>query len=784
MSYLKLDRTNINYGVEADSKFLYLSEVIDSDCSYVTPKLIISSEELDIYFGNSFTQRDYYNELLHYGVSLLLYRPIKKETKNEELDLSEYQEIIDYSEGNPKEKDYIFYDNLPDGGVPEDYDPGKYKFYVSTEDAYYIWYEGEYIKPENVPTESISSSELNRDTLRLIDYEFSGNGKFSYCHPKYRNRSHTPVYTEDISEFSKSLTQSIYSHGVFDETRTVAFTLDFSKVKEFRESDYIVFPLSSGYPYSRVQFYFGDQPPLGADIISGAYSHKVHGDTLEDKISWVITSLGKSKDDGGFGYKIIKEGEKKYTIYSSDLLQDQHFYTPQGLVFERNDEVTQNIYSILSEDHKRLEVFSKTIGPGDENIKIKIEKLSGDFKEHYRFTISRYTYVEIFEGPLYIENDPETETFTSLEKIINQGSKLVEIKFYNQGRSVDDSNDGLIPGEYELSRAKSEKDYSPEDYWRALEKIKEFNLSEDFLLVPEIEKYEIIGASSDTSWISEYTRFLEYAEEKNCQVLFSNHTWNYGCSELQILSEEPQNPSEDIMYGVKVDENTIIYKTYSQENGWKIYNSDPDHKYQVHEIEETFGDGYTGNHIFNYTKDTSNRLVYFYQDLSFYGYSRPAYYIFLKGIISGKYSEEVDNIEYAPPVDPYEEENSNLQKWKSNFLSCNNHIFYYKEFFNHPGDWKYETTILTRFCIDKVSNTVSRELPQYLGAETSGEILKGLQGILDGLRLKFPIIYSLDIDYIEEDQENQVLSVYLDLEVKELLEHDIKLSVTLNFNNT
>jgi hypothetical protein len=170
--------------------------------------------------------------------------------------------------------------------------------------------------------------------------------------------------------------------------------------------------------------------------------------------------------------------------------------------------------------------------------------------------------------------------------------------------------------------------------------------------------------------------------------------------------------------------------------------------------------------------------------MSFYGYTRPAYYVFLKGIISGKYSEEVDNIEYTSPTDPYEEENSNLQKWKSNFLSCNNHIFYYKEFFNHPGDWKYETTILTRFCINKVSNTVSRELPQYLGAETSGEILKGLQSILDGLRLKFPIIYSLSIDYIEEDQENQVLSVYLDLEIKELLEHDIKLSVTLNFNNT
>lgn len=783
MSYLKLGKTNINYGVKPDSKFLYLSEIVDSDCSYITPKLITSSEELDIYFGNSFTQRNYYDELLHYGVSLLLYRPIKTETYNEKNDLSEYEKIIDYSDMPPKEKDYLYYDNLPENGIPEDYEPGKYKFYVSSENSYYIWYEGQYIKPEDIPTEYNSSSLINRDTLRLIDYDFAGDGKFNYCHPKYRSRSHIPVYTEDIEDFSKSLLQSIYSHGVDDESRTVAFTLDFSGVKEIKDSDYIVFPLPSGFPYSRIQFYFGNQPTLGSDIISGAYSYKVHGNTLDEKIEWIIESLTRSKDDGGFGYKVIKEGEKKFILYSSDLLLDQHFYIMSGLVFEKNTEVTQNIYSILSENHKRLEIFSKTIGPSDENIKIKIEKLS-EYDEYYRFIISRYSYEEVFEGPLYLTIDTDTQTFTSLEKIINQNSNLIEIKVYNQGRSIDNPKDGLIPGEYELSRAKSEKEYTPEDYWRAIEKLRELNFSEDFLLVPEINKYEIIGASSDTSWISEYTKFLDYANEKNCQVLISNHSWKYDCTELQILSEEPQNPKEGIMYGVKVDENTITYKSYSQKYGWKIYNSDEEHKNQVHEIEETFGDDYSGNHIFNYTKDTSNRLVYFYNEMSFYNYTRPAYYIFLKGIISGKYSEEVDNIEYTTPTDPYEEENSNLQKWKSNFLSCNDHIFYYKELFNHPGDWEYDTTILTRFCMDKVSNTVSRELPQYLGSETSGEVLTGLNSILTGLKDRFPIIYYLGVDSVNEDIQNQTLSINLNLEIKELLEHDIRLSVTLNFNNT
>ena len=73
MSYIKLDRTQIRYPYKTENPFIFISEIIDSDCSFVTPKLITSSDELDIYFGNSFTQRDYYNELLHYGASLLLY---------------------------------------------------------------------------------------------------------------------------------------------------------------------------------------------------------------------------------------------------------------------------------------------------------------------------------------------------------------------------------------------------------------------------------------------------------------------------------------------------------------------------------------------------------------------------------------------------------------------------------------------------------------------------------------------------------------------------------------
>ena len=779
MSYLKLDQTSINYTTSLGTSNLFVSEIIDSDCSYVTPKVITSSEELDIYFGKSFTQREYYEELLQSGVSLLLYRPIKENLGLEELDLSEYKEILDFDTMPLREKKYEYIDELPSDGIPEYYSPGKYKFYVTTEESYYIWYEGDYIKASDFPSDDYSSSLVNRDTLRLLDYAL-GSKSFKYCHPKYRSRSYNPTYTEDLTGITESLLQSIESHGgIGDDCRTVAYTLDFTGVKNFGETDYIVFPLSSDSRHSRVQFYFGSQPPLEADIISGAESKQILGDTKEDKIKNIISELKEN-----YGFKVIEYSKTKYVIYTSDLLQDLQFFSLEGLVYEKNETISQNIYSILSDEHKRLEVFSRTIGPGDSDIKFKIEKLSGDFKEHYRITISRYTYTEVFEGSLYIEYDESTGTFSSLETVINQESDLVEIKIYNQGRSIDNSEDGLIPGEYELKRAISEKSYTPADYWRALSKLQEFNLSEDFLLVPEIEKYEIIGASSDTSWISEYTTLLGYAEEKNCQVLFSNHSWKFGCTRLEMLQEDPEKPEEEVMYGIAKDQDTIIYKSYSSDAGWTIYNFDDKHKYRVHEIEEIFSPGYTGNHIFNYTKDTSNRLVYFYQDMTFYGNSRPAYYMFLKGIISGKYSETSDTIDYKSPVNSYEEDKSNLQTWKSNFLSFNDHIYYYRNFFNHTGDWNYKTSILTRFCMDKVTNTVMREFPQYLGSETIGELRSGLQSILTSLIQNFPIIYSLSIGSITENSENQSILVYLILEIKELLEKDIKLSVTLNFNNT
>lgn len=765
MSYLKLDKTNISYYEKIANPYnLILSQIIDSSCSPVTPKMIYTEEELDIYFGRSFKEREYYRELLSKGASLLLYKPIHKGTYGEPvLDLSEYTYHTEKF-------------NSPED-LPDPTPQGNYIFKVGPDEEEYVWYLSRYVPVRLLPTEEKPSSFLNRNTLRLCDRGFSETYKFSWCHPKYTSIDYTPSYTERIEdEEIPSLLQSIKSHGLDDENRGIVFDLDFTDVEDFGGSNYIVFPLSSDFEYPRVQFYFSSYPPLGADVINGGYSEKIQPGNKFEVTNNILNALRNK-----YGYKITKTGNYSYKIRTTDTLKDQNFFKLPGLIYKKDFIGTQNILSLLSKDHNRLEIYSKTFGPGDEPIYVTVEKVKGK-QEYYRFSFSCYTYTETFEGPLYLEEDEETQTFISLEKLINQGSKLVEIKVYNQGRNKDNPLDGISEGSYILARAEKESTSKPEDYHRALDILKDYNISEDFLLVPDIYKFTIQGASKNENWIKEYETLLDYANQKNCQVLITNFSYKFGCDSLVFVNELPGDPKTNVMYGLEVDTDTILYETWDGKT-WTIYNSDPLHQNRVTEIQETFKPEYNGNQIFNYTKDQDNRLVYFYQDMSLYGYYRPSYYMFLDSLQTGIYTKTTDQILYKSPVQPYQEDTTDLGRWKSNFLSCNEHIFYYRELFGHTGDWKYNTTILSRFCMSKVSNTISREFPFYLGLQTTGEIIRGLNSILSSLLRQYPIIGYLSLNQIEEDIDNQKISVTIDLGIREKLDKDVNLSVTINFNN-
>lgn len=819
MSYLKLDRTKINYIVPNITRGgIILSQVIDSEYGPETPKLISSIEELDIYFGRSFKEREYFEELLSGDVTLLLTNPYVEE-EIPVIDVSGWK-VVDKIKAPDTDIEISLqhYTQLPAEGEDE------VKYYIEDEKEYFIYVKedgiGEWIKVSDIPLKKNPKLLSNRDTLRLTKRGWRGDeglkvdnvwdeNELPWCWPKYSSLTITPEYTETPN--IDSVINSLEGGTLGDEEKFLGFILDFSKVpssgmgkKEDENWTYLVIPAPGN---RKIQFHIGDSLPPDIFHTEDNEGNNVkipESVSLDEQINLIITSLR------GNGWTCEKADETGlvWKMYSGVFLPDLKFYNIPGIEFKGDIETTHNILSIVSSRHKRMEFFSKTIGSGDEKIKVEISKLQGK-TEWYRIIVSRYDNQEIFEGPLYLELDEETNTFRSLEKTINQYSSLVSCKIYHEWSyleedergsvkeisvpySKENQEDGLPTGEFTLSRAISQSPWSPEDYWRGLEKLLEFGVSEDFLMIPRIEDYLKTGVRCDESWYSEYKDFHEYATSKNCQVLVSNHPYYFGCETYDTFDSptigRPDSPKENHLYLV----DGVSAEIWDGER-WTVISREGEDRWK--EITETLSPGYTGNQIFNYLiknengdvvkdLDPDNRLVYFYQDMTYLGWTRPAWYVFLKGVLSGEYSIEVNDIVYDSPSKYYTEDEVKLEECKSNFLSDNGHIYYYRRFFSHPGDWKYTTSILSRFCMDKVSNTVSRDFPAYLAKETTGEIIRGLQNILTNLKSRYPIIYSLDIDYIEEDTYNQKLSVYLNLGIRETLDKDVKLSVTLNFNFT
>ena len=808
MSYLKLDRTKINYiSPKRTRSGIILSQVIPSECGPEKPKIISDTQELDIFFGRSFPEREYFEELLSGDVTLLLTNPKKSEFREiPVIDISKFSEVTEVSPGIPILHSYQL-PEPPKNRDSEEYDKfleevsGK-KYWASEESEYYVYYQDSWISESNLPVSILPGSTINHDTLRLNSKGWSDEKGFPWCWPKYSSSDWTPEYPESNVEGVKTTFESLLStiHDTKDWSgKSVGFTLDFSgisgekmKAPEENSQSYLVIPVSNG---RMIQFYLGESGSLPPDTLGSTEDFNLEDEgTLKEQIEKILREIS------GYGWKYIQVDEEGlvYELFNEDICPDIEFYNIPGISFKGDTLVSHNILSVLSENHRRLEFYSQTLGHGDEDINIEITKIPGK-TEWYRVIISRYGYQEVFEGPLYLEYSEDTEIYTCLEKMINLGSRLVTVKVYKtwtdeEGVIKDyireNPGHGLPEGEFTLSRAIPDRSWEPEDFWSGLEELSEFGVSEDFLMIPRIEDYLKTGVKAGESWYSEYKDLHEYAAEKNCQVLISNNPYYFGCETYDTFENptmgRPENPKEKHLYiinGISAEiwdgKKWIILATKDGGDRWK-------------EIIETLSPGYTGNQIFNYqikddlgnvTKDLDpdNRLVYFYQDMTYLGWWRPAWYVFLRGLISGNYSPEVSDIIYDSPAKYYTEDTVSLGKYKSNFLSENGHIFYYRQIFS--GDSPV-TSVLSRFCMDKVSGTVSREFPKYLGKETTGEIIRGLQGILTGLRSRYSMIYSLEMSGMEENLEKQTLSIYLDLGIRETLDKDIKLSVTLNFNFT
>lgn len=896
MPYIKQNTSKINYQYSIGADTFIVSGIVDSKCSYKSPVIVRDKQSLDIYFGKSFPERNYFIELLEMGVSLLLYKPVSSEKRilSEYLDLTKFLEYIPSRE-NPE--------YFPKGGADTEEQRYIYRDYETKEN--YIWDEslGEYVNiknlPQNLYLEENYLSWYNRDTLRLcskdkfeyhnkyqidkhfedkifseIDYVEPDKGLLREVHLNFYNELdeeiklyikpdkdtehflslipgnnciESSIYLKDLfsggnfrvsikfddnsllenlywfrdtslldliqsskTDFSnlgqietvlitgefnsnydnpieccypryktddsfvyqgQSLSQHFlenpsYLKEVLKDQRTLSFKFSFDKSILIENSSYICIPSPKSNENALILYYNDEENikyPFSSSLIN-----KIIKINIKDK-NWdeiLEETLIKFQD---LGYKSISSLENSLILYSEyGTIISSSFTNINGIIISPNQGITHDILSQETENYKRIEFYSKTIGPSEDNIKIKIEEV--DYREdRYKITVSRFGYSEIYEGNLYDEPDQDGK-IQSLDSIINERSRLIECRLFREksNGSIWRKGDiaGKLPiGEWSLKRAYSEQT-SSSMYWESLEHLRNFEVKEDFILIPEIERflnsstnYDIIG------YFPEYQDLLNYCTEKNCQALIGN--LNFG-----IKNEYPtvnESPEERMIYN-----SGGMYKVY-----WKG-------KYHTLSLSSNSLILKWGNtFIYNYNEDYDNRLVFFYRDMLLMGkFPRPAYYIFLKGILTGVYSLTSLKLIYdSPLIDPYKEEDYEkvFTIKKSNYLLDNGQYFFYKNYQNHPGNGVYNTTILTRFAVGKVSRTLENNKWVFLGKQLRGDIRKSIEGLLLKLKTKYSLYKSISLIDFQIDHSNNSIIIRLNLQLKELVDKPVKLDIELNY---
>jgi len=776
--YIKLNTIRLQYTKEVNDIFI-LAEVPDSTMSYEKPVIVRTVDELESWFGKWFTSYDYFVELLERNISLYLYKPISPDKIKDEqyIDLSTYtmaSEIYPTKEslpliGDPSTKYwvgglYVDWDNLKEyeegevKNLPQNPNPGtKYlmndvwytyvnKQWISSRDSigcFYIWLWDSWVSEKDLPqnTEVTSISQENRDTLLLARPGY--NYSITHCHPEY-HESRLGVFSGDYDGPAINITAPIDLGDSIESTYVYKLRFQGSLPDYF----YLVLP----DPIHQDLYYLvynGDDDSIESKVpisfIPNTDSRKKINTNWED-VKTYITSFYPPTN-------IINNGDE-LILYSTRAIPVDDYYDFPGLTVSTSFRDSQNLLTTnLGEQFWNVEVWSKTIGRADPDyeddlITLQIEELKSG--EEYRFTVSRLSYSEIFEGKLHPGTGEER-----LDYIISRDSKLVHVRF-------DNITDGLRTGTWKLRGATAES-YNPEMYWRGLEAMfTTDSIHPDYILVPKKENW-----TSDISNPDYLEKFLSVCTSYSCQALIQNDLPKYIIREVSVLPD----PSEEL-------EDYILWTT-GDGHYWR--------KGEAGLIEET--DRVTietsqnlGDFIYNLQGDQDNRLVYFYQGMTVYGRQRPGYYLYLLGLFNDIYSASSSVINYNNFVDnPYvdEEFEETLKRYKSNYLVGNNQIFYYKDYQNGNP---YTSTGWMRFAIGKITRELQRNRSAYLGKRNSVEIERGIREVLNNIVRRFSIIDQIEILNFQVSNSENRINLHLETKVKDLVDNNIGLDITINYN--
>ena len=517
--YLKLGNTRLVYEQPTIDDFMIFAQVIDSDMAFERPVVVRTKDQLQVLFGQDFSEKEFLDELLDWGIVLYLTKPVSETEDTWQdgyVDLSKF--AIDDSQVYP---DY-----------PEEYNSTTI-YHIVNQDGYlytpqgelygnFIYYEGDFVDIKNLPQNigGFKTNSLNnRDTL-TINKE---GAQIQYVNPRYRKNY---IILESKNNISL---EGLDLRRIKKGYQTMAFRLtideDTFQGSPDKTGSYIVIQDRIGI---RHLLYYGIKPTI---------KQKYYNEDAVERFN----SLGDLKimiESLGYFWH-----EATNMLYSEFPVQTTYFYDIPGFEMVPDYNATHDILSELCEGDEKLRLWSKTIGPGgrDGDIEVMVEKLDDTDDPEYRITLTRFDYSEVFEGYL-----TEKEDYERLDRQINCGSILAYADF------LEDNPGDLPEGTWTLCGAIAESK-TPAMYKKSLDLLMsddiEDNVYPDFLMIPDIHLYGDEMAGGDDSgpeYYSIYTDLLRYAENLGCQVLVQNNVI--------------ENEKEDYVYNYTRDvENRLVY---------------------------------------------------------------------------------------------------------------------------------------------------------------------------------------------------------------------------------
>ena len=765
-------KINILSENQNNSDFIVLAELVNSSMGYEKPILVRNSRDLLIWFGDEFEEYNYFRELLELDkVSLYLFRSIETTGASMNID-NRYYYIPDVSPNTQETLDALedhtcFWidgaehnENL----LPEVGEEGKlYKVirrdginYDSTYNIRYSYYQynsdsGSYFLYSSLDKNKNIKSLQNRDRLSVGYYQTDGSEDkvitYSYYHPGMDYEStggpeERLIEIEDFNEFQENVLSGHITRNLIASGKNIT-------EESLRSDKYI--PLRDVDSETETEC---DLPTVEDTEITYFFSWPSEMNTSEAYDEESVINYDSM-------YYCLEPKIYRFTVQRRYGLATEDFSGFYG---------TASIGG-MNYGSQNGSGFTYTLGSGTRLLGMNKVFNLNNYPSYSKgqFIVFR-EYYNMPEGfiikPDFLLNQKDIydyyvdggEVYRFESKTIGKGSEDIKVEVRWIETYTEKNNIYSVT----ISRYDYQEFFEgPLEYEFGVERL-DHQISRESKLI----RFKIIPQSEPEEGWPEGEWELKGAYEEESKDI--DYSFNYLCKNLEdfppdfvLIPKKEQAPSEyRVLDWIRALNCQALITNTSED--WR------------------------GN-----IEDRENRLMYFYNPIEVREEEVPGYYVFLKGLLhADSYLPGIIKLSYEFPEDIYEEDEedreekiealyNSLEEKKSNYLSCNNHYYFYSYYF--PGE-NYITTPLVRFVVSKITRELEKNKWEIIGKKENQISEESLYPILQAIQNRFSIIRSIDVNNFVVDGISRTVEASITTTLSDIISSDVSFDIILNYS--